>query len=129
MELFRRLRTQGCCAGKYDLDGTEVEFVQSHFVLSHLDYDWRYLRRRNTSAKLNLDSPMIETVCIIIVNGKWKRCGVNGRLAQYGMCFDVKRLYGVEELLDLKFGKIDDLITSIGGRMADNDQRVYMALW
>lgn len=54
---------------------------------------------------------------------------MKGRVTHQGKCTNLEPLNGIEELLDLKFRKIDHLITSVGGRMTDNNQRVYMALW
>lgn len=41
---------------------------------------------------------------------------------------DLKSLYGVQVGVQFKFWKIDDLIPSVNGGMADDNERINMAL-
>ena len=54
--------------------------------------------------------------------GRWIKCGMEGRLAHQEKCIDLKSLNGTQKQLHLKLRKIDHLVTSVGGRMTDNDQ-------
>ena len=46
---------------------------------------------------------------------------MKGRLAHQEKSINLEPLNGIEQLLHLKFRKIDHLIASIGGRMTDHD--------
>ena len=54
---------------------------------------------------------------------------VEGETAYQAKHINLEPLNGCEKLLHLKFRKNDHLITSIGGRLTDQYQRVDMALW
>ena len=42
---------------------------------------------------------------------------------------DLESLYGIQVRMQIEFGEIDDLVPSVNGSMANDDERIYVALW